>query len=89
VLEQHLAPLAFVDEEDQPTEKYPFNPNGSPQGITALCSPDGKHLSMMPHPERAFRPLQCHYQPPEWQKLGVSPWLEMFQNARRWCEKNR
>jgi len=89
VLEQHLAPLAFVDEEDQPTEKYPFNPNGSPQGITALCSPDGRHLSMMPHPERAFRPLQCHYQPPEWQKLGVSPWLEMFQNARRWCEKNR
>lgn len=89
VLELHLAPLAYVDEDGRPTEKYPFNPNGSPEGITALCSPDGRHLVMMPHPERAFLPWQCHYTPPQWQKHGVSPWLEMFQNARRWCEQNR
>jgi phosphoribosylformylglycinamidine synthase len=50
VLEQHLAPVRFVDDQAQPTEAYLFNPNGSPGGITGLCSPDGRHLVMMPHP---------------------------------------
>ena len=54
VLERHLAPVQFVDDRGRPTEAYPFNPNGSPGGITGLCSPDGRHLVMMPHPERAF-----------------------------------
>jgi len=83
-----LAPLVYVDSENEPTEKYPANPNGSPLGIAALSSPDGRHLAMMPHPERAFLPWQCHYWPKEWSKVKVSPWLQLFQNARKWCLQN-
>jgi phosphoribosylformylglycinamidine synthase len=43
-----------VDDQDQCTERYPFNPNGSPHGIAALCSENGRHLAIMPHPERSF-----------------------------------
>jgi len=82
---KNLAPLVYVDSENEPTEKYPFNPNGSVSGIAALCSPDGRHLAMMPHPERAFLPWQCHYWPQEWVDVKVSPWLKLFQNAREWC----
>jgi phosphoribosylformylglycinamidine synthase len=89
VQEKNLAPLVYVDPENEPTEKYPFNPNGSVSGIAALCSPDGRHLAMMPHPERAFLPWQCHYWPQEWSEVKVSPWLKLFQNAREWCLQNR
>ena len=93
VLDKGLAPVRFVDDEGIITERYPFNPNGSPDGITALCSPDGRHLSMMPHPERAFLKWQWGWMPEEWRvganghsPLQASPWLRMFQNARQWCE---
>ncbi|MFA5051234.1 MAG: phosphoribosylformylglycinamidine synthase [Patescibacteria group bacterium] len=89
VREKNLAPLVYVDSENEPTEKYPFNPNGSVSGIAALCSPDGRHLAMMPHPERAFAPWQWHYWPREWSDVKVSPWLQLFQNARKWCLQNR
>jgi phosphoribosylformylglycinamidine synthase len=86
ILKKEIAPIRFVDEEGEFTETYPFNPNGSPFGITALCSPDGRHLAMMPHPERTFLKWQWPYMPEEWRKnLGVSPWLKMFQNAIKWC----
>jgi phosphoribosylformylglycinamidine synthase len=85
VLAGGLAPLVYVDDQGRATEAYPFNPNGSPGGLTALCSPDGRHLAMMPHPERAFLPWQCHWLPEEMKDLAVSPWLRMFQNARAWC----
>ncbi|MFQ6045038.1 MAG: phosphoribosylformylglycinamidine synthase, partial [Gemmatimonadales bacterium] len=82
-----LAPLRFVDDANRVTERYPFNPNGSPRGIAGLCSPDGRHLSMMPHPERVFRKWQWGWMPREWKRdLEASPWLRMFQNAREWCE---
>jgi phosphoribosylformylglycinamidine synthase len=81
----NLAPVVYVDSDGEPTEVYPLNPNGSVGGIAALCSPDGRHLAMMPHPERAFLPWQCHYWPQEWSKDQGSPWLRMFQNARTWC----
>jgi len=84
-----LAPICFVDDEAQITEKYPFNPNGSPHGITALCSPDGRHLAMMPHPERAFLKWQWGWMPEEFKELKASPWLKMFQNARIWCEETK
>jgi len=87
VLAGNLATLAYVDDAGQPTEAYPFNPNGSPGGLTGLCSPDGRHLAMMPHPERAFLPWQCHWLPEEMKQLEVSPWLRMFQNAYEWCMK--
>lgn len=50
----HLAPVRYVNDSNQPTESYPFNPNGSPLGIAALCSLNGRHLALMPHPERCF-----------------------------------
>lgn len=93
VMNQFLAPMVYVDDEGNITEKYPFNPNGSHAGVTALCSPDGRHLAMMPHPERAFLPWQCHYLPEDIKqtlgKVGVSPWFKMFQNAYEWCLENR
>jgi len=89
VKERNLSPLTYVDPEGEPTERYPYNPNGSVLGIAALCSPDGRHLAMMPHPERVFLPWQWHYWPAEWSKIKVSPWLQMFQNACQWCLQNR
>jgi phosphoribosylformylglycinamidine synthase len=84
---EKLAPIRFVDDEGRATEDYPFNPNGSPRGIAGLCSLDGRHLSMMPHPERAFLKWQWGWMPEEWKRtMSASPWLRMFQNAREWCE---
>jgi phosphoribosylformylglycinamidine synthase len=89
VQKEGMAALVYVDDENQPTEKYPFNPNGSPQGMTGLCSPDGRHLAMMPHPERTFLKWQAHWLPEDMNKgLAASPWLQMFQNAYQWCMDN-
>ncbi|CAL4942304.1 unnamed protein product [Urochloa decumbens] len=87
VVKSNLAPLRYCDDSNNVTEVYPFNPNGSPLGIAALCSPDGRHLAMMPHPERSFMMWQYPWYPKDWQveKSGPSPWLRMFQNAREWC----
>ena len=84
-MDQQLVPLCYTDDAGKPTERYPFNPNGSPDGFAGLCSADGRHLAMMPHPERAFLPWQCHWLPGELKQLQVSPWLRMFQNAYVWC----
>ncbi|MBI2642300.1 MAG: phosphoribosylformylglycinamidine synthase [Candidatus Wildermuthbacteria bacterium] len=89
VSERKLSPLAFIDPYGDRTEVYPYNPNGSPLGITALCSPDGRHLAMMPHPERCFRLWQWPWKPNSWKSLEASPWLQMFQNARTWCLEHR
>ncbi len=85
LVEQNLTPLAYVDDDGRPTERYPFNPNGSPAGLAGLCSPDGRHLAIMPHPERVFLPWQAHWLPGEMRSLPVSPWLQMFRNAYEWC----
>lgn len=83
-----LAPVRYVDDNNEITERYPFNPNGSVNGITALCSEDGRHLAIMPHPERTFLKWQWSWMPEDWKKnLKASPWLRMFQNARKWCDK--
>ena len=76
-----LVSLRFVNNYGLPTERYPFNPNGSPAGITGLTTVDGRVTIMMPHPERAFRRVQLSYAPPEWSS-AEGPWLRMFQNAR-------
>jgi phosphoribosylformylglycinamidine synthase len=84
---EELAPVRFVDDADEPTERYPFNPNGSARGVAALCSPDGRHLAIMPHPERTLNLWNWGWLPRDWREsLEVSPWLRMFQNAREWCE---
>jgi phosphoribosylformylglycinamidine synthase len=87
VLAEHLAPVRYVDDAGDPTTRYPLNPNGSPKGIAALTSPDGRHLAIMPHPERSFLKWQWGWTPREWQNgETASPWLRIFQNAREWCE---
>ena len=90
VISEKLAPISYVDDEGKPTEKYPFNPNGSPKGLTALCSKDGRHLAMMPHPERCFQKWQWPWMPEEWKDtFAASPWLRMFQNAKLWCKEQK
>jgi phosphoribosylformylglycinamidine synthase len=79
---QPLVTLRYVDHAGKATETYPLNPNGSPQGITGLTTPDGRFSIMMPHPERVFRAVQNSWYPREWQENGA--WLRMFQNARKW-----
>jgi phosphoribosylformylglycinamidine synthase len=73
--------LRFVDNRGRPTEVYPLNPSGSPQGITGVTTPDGRFTILMPHPERSFRAVQ-HSWHPGW--TGDSPWMRMFANARKW-----
>ena len=66
---------------------YPANPNGSPEGIAGVCSSDGRHLAMMPHPERCLRPWNWAHYPAELRSQEITPWIEMFVNARKWCTR--
>ncbi|MDR2472100.1 MAG: phosphoribosylformylglycinamidine synthase [Tannerella sp.] len=68
-------------------DAYPANPNGSPGAVAGVCSADGRHLAMMPHPERAIFPWQCGYYPVNRTKDEVTPWFEAFVNARKWLQK--
>lgn len=72
--------LRYIESSGEPCEAYPNNPNGSLQGITGLCSTDGRVTIMMPHPERVFRTAQCSWHPECWEE--DSPWMQMFYNAR-------
>ena len=82
--ERAIAAMRFVDNAGAVTENYPANPNGSPEGLTAVTTPDGRFTAMMPHPERVFRNVQMSYTPED--VSAFSPWLRMFQNARRWVQ---
>lgn len=79
--QQGTVALTYIDDHGQPTERYPANPNGSTQGITAVCSEDGRATIMMPHPERVFRAVCNSWSPSEWQEDG--PWMRLFRNARQ------
>lgn len=79
---QAIAAMRFVDHYGHATETYPFNPNGSKGGLTALTTEDGRVTIMMPHPERVTRAVQHSWHPDNWSKEG--PWSRLFQNARRW-----
>lgn len=91
--EYQLAPIRYVNDHNEITMEYPMNPNGSPDGIAGLCSPDGRHLALMPHPERCFLSWQWPYLPSALkeelytEKSMVSPWMKLFQNARVFCEQ--
>ncbi len=89
ILDQHLAPLCYVGPDNEPTEVYPWNPNGSPHGIAGLYSLDGRLLAMMPHPERTFLTWQWPWMPAEWAGFSESPWLKLFYNAYEWCRETR
>jgi phosphoribosylformylglycinamidine synthase len=75
----------YVDNDGSVTERYPLNPNGSPGGITALSSRDGRVTLMMPHPERVFRTVQLSWRPDNWDASGFSPWIQLFRNATTFC----
>jgi phosphoribosylformylglycinamidine synthase len=77
-----LVAMRYVDHRGARTERYPFNPNGSPQGITGVTSSDGRFTIMMPHPERVFRAVQNSWRPDAWREDGA--WMRMFRNARVW-----
>ncbi|HPX88573.1 MAG TPA: phosphoribosylformylglycinamidine synthase subunit PurQ, partial [Methylophilaceae bacterium] len=86
VLAKNLVTMRFIEASvgsaSTPTTRYPFNPNGSPQGITGLTSTDGRFSIMMPHPERVIRQVQN-----TWQRCGDmedGAWLRMFRNARKY-----
>jgi phosphoribosylformylglycinamidine synthase len=77
-----LVAARFVDNRGTVTETYPYNPNGSPQGITSVTTPDGRFTILMPHPERVFRTVLLSWHPDGWPE--DSPWMRMFGNARKW-----
>ncbi|MDD5176431.1 MAG: phosphoribosylformylglycinamidine synthase [Sterolibacterium sp.] len=74
--------LRYVDNRGQIATTYPANPNGSPDGLAGVTTPDGRYTIMMPHPERIFRTSQMSWHPPGWD--DESPWLALFRNARKW-----
>ncbi|HEY1087387.1 MAG TPA: phosphoribosylformylglycinamidine synthase, partial [Archangium sp.] len=78
-----LVSARFVDHLGAPTERYPLNPNGSKDGVTALTTSDGRATILMPHPERVIRTAQLSWHPKTWG--DDSPWLKFFENAREWC----
>ncbi|MBY4897545.1 phosphoribosylformylglycinamidine synthase [Cupriavidus sp. AU9028] len=83
--EQVAVALRFVDNRGAVTQTYPLNPNGSPDGITSVTTPDGRFTVLMPHPERVFRAATMSWAPQEWKQIadGSSPWMRMFRNARK------
>ena len=79
---QVIGAMRFTDHHGQPTEAYPFNPNGSPDGLTAVTTADGRFTAMMPHPERVFRNIQMSWTGGD--PSADSPWLRVWRNARKW-----
>lgn len=77
-----LAAMRFVDNSGAATERYPFNPNGSPDGLTAVTTADGRFTAMMPHPERVFRNIQMSWTSGD--PAAFSPWMRIWRNARKW-----
>ncbi|MFZ9708569.1 MAG: phosphoribosylformylglycinamidine synthase [Steroidobacteraceae bacterium] len=76
--------LRYVERAGMIANRYPFNPNGSPQGLAAVCSLDGRATILMPHPERVFRSAQMSWRP---NRCGeYSGWMHFFRNARRWVD---
>lgn len=90
-IKKGLVGARYVDNYGIATEKYPFNPNGSPNGITAIKSVNGRVLAMMPHPERVCRLESNSYYPVEESKEwgGYGPWIRLFRNARKWVASNQ
>jgi len=78
-----LVAMRFVDHQGTATERYPLNPNGSPEGLTSVTTLDGRFTVLMPHMERVHRTVQMSWKPDDWTTDG-SPWMRAFQNARRW-----
>ena len=78
--------MQFVDALERSTEKYPINPNGSPNGITGITASNGRITIMMPHPERVFRKVQMSWHRGDWNEF--SPWMQIFVNAKNFSESS-
>lgn len=76
--------VRFVENDGRIAERYPANPNGSPEGVTGLTTTDGRVTILMPHPERVFRGVQHAWRPGQWGQDG--PWMRLFRNARAWVD---
>ncbi|HVC02749.1 MAG TPA: phosphoribosylformylglycinamidine synthase [Steroidobacteraceae bacterium] len=76
--------LQYVDNRGEPTERYPFNPNGSPGGLAGVCNGDGRVTALMPHPERVYRTVQNSWAPRQWREDGG--WMRLFRNARSFVD---
>lgn len=87
ITDSNCIAMQYVDDEQNPTEIYPMNPNGSVMGIAGVCSLDGRHLAMMPHPERCHEMWQWPYVPYGFD-FKQSPWQAMFDEAYIWCTEN-
>ncbi|XP_003747373.1 phosphoribosylformylglycinamidine synthase [Galendromus occidentalis] len=88
---KNLVTVRYVDDKGAPTQVYPLNPNGSPNAIAGLSSECGRHLALMPHPERCFLPWQCAHWPTNdarYKNATASPWLQIFVNAHKWATSN-
>ena len=81
-IDEALVALRYVDNKGCTTEDYPYNPNGSPNGIAAVTTADGRFTVLMPHAERVFRTALHSWAPEQWGE--DAPWMRMFRNARRW-----
>jgi len=81
-LEKAIVAMRYVDNRGAVADSYPFNPSGSPQGITGVTTADGRFTIVMPHPERVFRTLQMSWSPSG--RGEDSPWMRLFRNARSW-----
>ncbi len=82
IQDQDQACLRYIDNRGNPTTVYPYNPNGSANGLTGFTNADGRITIMMPHPERVFRTVSNSWHPDDWGEY--SPWIRMFLNARDW-----
>ncbi len=77
-----IAAMRFTDNFGMATETYPFNPNGSPAGLTGVTTADGRFTAMMPHPERVFRNIQMSWSCAD--QSAFSAWMQLWRNARKW-----
>ena len=81
-----LVGVRYIDDRGDPAQRYPANPNGSPNGLAGVTTPNGRVLALMPHPERVILKEACSWYPSEnakeWGEFG--PWLQLFRSARKW-----
>ena len=85
-IKTNIISLKYVDNYNDGTLRYPYNPNGSELGITGLNSTDGRISIMMPHPERVFRSQQLSWKPYRWKEY--SPWMQIFLNAYKFAKES-
>ncbi|HQN46640.1 MAG TPA: phosphoribosylformylglycinamidine synthase, partial [Rugosibacter sp.] len=88
VRRRDMTALRYIDHRGAVATTYPANPNGSPEGLAGVTTADGRFTIMMPHPERVVRVAQMSWHPRDWAQRyeGVSPWMNLFRNARRWLK---